>query len=234
MKRGFRFFFKFILWFVILSVAWVLLYRVVPVSYTPLMAIQKYQSEEIFEIQHQWKSIDEISPMIQLAVICSEDQNFLIHKGFDIEAIKKAYKNNQDGKRLRGGSTISQQTAKNVFLWPKRNWVRKGLETWFTFLIETLWNKQRILEVYLNSIEMGEGVYGIEMASQHWFHTSAQKINREQAAAIAAILPNPRTYKATPATQYISKRKSWIVNQMRNYGTFTIKEAKNDPIRSKD
>ena len=140
-----------------------------------------------------------------------------------MKAIEKAIENNNKGKRVRGASSISQQTAKNVFLWPGRNWFRKGMEVYFTLLIETMWSKQRIMEVYLNSIEMGKGVYGAEAASQHWFNKQASKLNAYEAAAIAAILPNPRVYKANPASSYIAQRKTWIVRQMRNYGPFSIK-----------
>ncbi len=200
-----------------------------PVYYTPLMAIRYFEAESDFETKHSWVPISEISPELQLAVICSEDQKFVKHNGFDIKSIEKAYENNKKGKKLRGASSISQQTAKNVFLWPDRSWLRKGLETYFTFLIELLWDKERILEVYLNSIEMGDGVYGAEAASQFWFHTSAKNLQKYQAAAIAAILPNPRNYKANPASAYIQKRKEWIVRQMRFYGTFTLEKAiKND------
>ncbi|WP_114492333.1 monofunctional biosynthetic peptidoglycan transglycosylase [Candidatus Ulvibacter alkanivorans] len=222
MKRLFRFLFKFILGFVLFSILWVLLYTFVKVPYTPLMAIRSIQSEGAIERHHEWKSIANISPELQLAVICAEDQNFLKHNGFDLKSIEKAYKSNKKGEKLRGGSTISQQTAKNVFLWPARSWLRKGLETWFTFLIETMWSKERILEVYLNSIEMGNGIYGAEAAATYWFNSTAKQLNRKQAAAIAAILPNPRSYRAQPWSTYIEKRTNWIVQQMRNYGTFVL------------
>tara|TARA_A100000171_G_scaffold52996_1_gene75197 strand:+ start:10425 stop:11120 length:696 start_codon:yes stop_codon:yes gene_type:complete len=228
-KKLVRFIFKTLLWCIGLSILWVLLYKYVPVYYTPLMAIRYFEAESDFETKHSWVPISEISPELQLAVICSEDQKFVKHNGFDIKSIEKAYENNKKGKKLRGASSISQQTAKNVFLWPDRSWLRKGLETYFTFLIELLWDKERILEVYLNSIEMGDGVYGAEAASQFWFHTSAKNLQKYQAAAIAAILPNPRNYKANPASAYIQKRKEWIVRQMRFYGTFTLEKAiKND------
>jgi monofunctional biosynthetic peptidoglycan transglycosylase len=168
--------------------------------------------------KHDWTPLEDISTNIQLAVICSEDQNFLKHHGFDIKAIEKAYENNKKGKKLKGASTISQQTAKNVFLWPNRSWLRKGLETYFTFLIELIWSKERIMEVYLNSIEMGPGIYGIEAASQYWFKKPASKLTKQEAAAIASILPNPLQYKANPATSYIEGRKTWIVKQMRYFG----------------
>jgi len=172
---------------------------------------------------HEWVSIQHISKNLQLAVICAEDQLFLQHSGFDIEAIEKAYKTNKTGKRLRGASTISQQTAKNVFLWPKRSWFRKGMEAYFTFLIELIWSKERIMEVYLNSIEMGPGIYGCEAASKHWFGKSAKNLTKYEAAAIAAILPNPRTYRANPRTAYIDDRKVWIVKQMGYFGQLSYK-----------
>lgn len=219
MKRVFRFLLKCCVWFVILTVLWVVIYRYVPIYYTPLMAIRSFENKEKSStFKHKWVDIEDISIHLQKAVICSEDQKFLNHNGFDIEAIEKAYQNNKKSKRIKGASTISQQTAKNVFLWPNRSWLRKGLETYFTFLIEKLWSKERILEVYLNSIEMGNGVYGAEAASQHWFGTSAKRLNINQSAAIAAILPNPRRYKAQPATSYISTRKQWIIKQMGFYG----------------
>jgi monofunctional biosynthetic peptidoglycan transglycosylase len=196
----------------------------VPVAYTPLMAIRSINGNADYETKHNWVSIEEISPSFQLAVICAEDQNFLSHNGFDYEAIKKAYTKNKTSKRVIGASTISQQTAKNVFLWPQRSWLRKGFETYFTFLIENLWSKKRILEVYLNSIEMGNGVYGAEAASNYWFHKKAKNLSRSDAASIAAILPNPREFRANPRTNYVEKRKIWIINQMSNYGTFVLVE----------
>jgi len=228
MKRIFRFLLKVILWFVGISVIWVLFYKFVPVAYTPLMAIRYFNSDDSYEERHDWTPIENISPHLQLAVICAEDQNFLIHNGFDKKAIEKAIENNKKGKRIKGASTISQQTAKNVFLWPERSWFRKGMEVWFTFLIETLWSKERILEVYLNSIEMGNGVYGAEAASGYWFRKSAKNLTREQAAAIAAILPNPRKYRAQPRSGYIEGRKNWIVRQMANYGPFTLEKKKKE------
>ena len=219
-KRIVKFCLKIILWFVIISVGIVLTYKYLPVPITPLMALKYYEqpSENRTRWQHDWVSIEDISINLQLAVICSEDQLFLEHNGFDIEAIEKAYENNKKGKRLRGASTISQQTAKNVFLWPERSWFRKGLETYFTFLIELIWSKERTMEVYLNSIEMGPGIYGAEAASKHWFKKSAGNLTRYEAAAIAAILPNPMKYRANPATNYIESRKAWILKQMNYFG----------------
>lgn len=221
MKKFFRFLFKLILGLFAFSIFIVLLYKWVPVPATPLMVIRYFENSEE-SIQHDWVPIDEISGYLPLAVLSSEDQNFLNHSGFDMKAIEKAIENNNKGKRVRGASSISQQTAKNVFLWPGRNWFRKGMEVYLTFLIETLWSKERIMEVYLNSIEMGKGVYGAEAASQHWFRKPASKLTAYEAAAIAAILPNPRVYRANPASSYISKRKSWIIRQMQNYGPFKL------------
>lgn len=209
------------LWFLGISIFMVILFRFVPVPFTPLMFIrtaQQWGNDEKLTWKHDWVSLDEMSPKLPIAVICSEDQKFMEHNGFDFEAIDKAIKHNERSKRKRGASTISQQTAKNVFLWPQRSWARKGLEVYFTFLIETLWSKERIIEVYLNSVEMGKGVYGAEAASQFWFKKSAKKLTSQQAAAIAAVLPNPRKYRANPATPYIQKRKNWIVRQMGFYG----------------
>ena len=232
-KKIFKFIFKFFLWFIGLTVLWVLIYKFVPVPYTPLMAIRSIEGDKNYETRHDWVSIDEISPNLKLAVICAEDQTFLSHSGFDREAIEKALKNNEKGKKLRGGSTISQQTAKNAFLWPGRTWFRKGLEAYFTLLIETLWSKERILEVYLNSVEMGEGVFGAEAASQYWFKKSAKSLGTENAAAIAAILPSPQRYKANPPGPYIARRTQWIVRQMRYFGPFKLEKQEAKEVNKK-
>lgn len=207
--------------FFILSIVLVLIYKWVAVPITPLMVIRNIEQlgdGKGIVMEHDWVSLDEISPKLQLAVVCSEDQNYLKHFGVDWGAIQKAMKENDKGKRLRGGSTITQQTAKNVFLWQGRSYLRKGLELWFTLLIEVFWSKERIMEVYLNSIEMGDGVYGAEAAAQHWFHKSAKKLTKDEAAAIAAILPNPLRFKANPANGYIAGRKAWIKQQMSFWG----------------
>jgi len=220
MKMIIRGFSKLLLIFLITSISWVALYKVVDVRYTPLMVIRYFQSDDDYRLRHQWRSLDKISSQLQLAVISSEDQHFFQHRGFDFQAITRALQSNANGKPLRGGSTISQQSAKNIFLWPQRSWLRKGLETWFTLLIEILWSKERILETYLNSIEMGKGVFGAQAAAYYWFNKSAANLSRPEAAAIAAILPNPIKYRAAPATRYIKKRQAWIIKQMRNYGRF--------------
>jgi len=223
MSRVIRFFAKIMLWFVIVTVALVVVYKWVPVPITPLMVIRYFEKDSPKILKHDWEPVENISKNLQLAVICSEDQSFLKHNGFDLKAIEKAYEDNKKGKRIKGGSTISQQTAKNVFLWPQRSWLRKGLEVYFTFLIESIWSKERIIEVYLNSIEMGNGVYGAESAAQFWFKKPASKLSKLEASAIAAILPNPRKYKANPVTNYIASRKSWIMKQMNFYGTLNYK-----------
>lgn len=214
-KSLFKLIFKLIGWFLLLSILLVVVYKWAPVPATPLMGIRYFENPDE-AVRHDWVSLKNISPNLQLAVVASEDQNFLYHDGFDYKAIQKAL--DEKRKQTRGASTISQQTAKNVFLWPNRSWVRKGLEVYFTFLIEQLWSKERILEVYLNSIEMGKGIYGAEAASKIWFGKSAARLTSYEAAAIAAILPNPRVYRANPPSNYIQQRKNWIVRQMQNLG----------------
>ena len=193
--------------------------RFMPVYFTPLMFIrvgQQITSGESIKLKHHWVSIDEMSKDMPLAVMSSEDQRFLMHHGFDFDAIQQAAKENREGKRKRGASTISQQTAKNVFLWPGRTWLRKGLETYFTFLIEALWSKQRIMEVYLNSIEMGNGIYGTEAVAQEHFGCKASQRTRKQCALIAATLPNPRKFNSAAPSPYMKKRQRRIVKEM-NY-----------------
>jgi len=212
---------KAFVWFLITSVLSVIFFRFVAVPITPLMLIrcveQKSNGKDM-RLKHDWVSLEEINERLQLAVVCSEDQNYLKHDGFDWGAIKKAMETNKKGKRIRGGSTITQQTAKNVFLWPGRSYIRKAFEMYFTFLIELFWSKERIMEVYLNSIEMGDGIYGAEAAAQHWFKKTAQKLSKDEAAAIAAILPNPRKYVANPPSAYVQGRKAWIKKQMDFWG----------------
>lgn len=193
--------------------------RFIPVYFTPLMFIrvgQQITSGESIKLKHHWVSIDEMAKDMPLAVMSSEDQRFLMHHGFDFDAIQQAAKENREGKRKRGASTISQQTAKNVFLWPGRTWLRKGLETYFTFLIEALWSKQRIMEVYLNSIEMGNGIYGAEAVAQEHFGCKASQLTRKQCALIAATLPNPRKFNSAAPSPYMKKRQRRIVKEM-NY-----------------
>jgi monofunctional biosynthetic peptidoglycan transglycosylase len=221
MKNVLRIAGKTALYFFIVSVVSVIVFRFIPVPVTPLMLIrcaeQTIHGKEL-RLYKKWKSIDEISPKLQLAVVASEDQLFLDHHGFDVEAIKDALKFNGKHKRVRGASTISQQTAKNLFLWPSRSWIRKGFEVYFTVLLEVLWSKERIMEVYLNIIEMGDGVYGAEGAAQTYFHISAKQLSASQCAQIAAIVPNPIKYKLSHPTPFIYARQSWILRQMNNLG----------------
>lgn len=217
LRKIFRFFLKLALWFILLSVFLVVVFRFVPVPVTPLMVTRyiEYKDDDNVGMSHDWVSLDEISPNLQKAVIASEDDTFLTHHGFNFKAMEKAYKSNQKGKKMKGGSTISQQTAKNVFLWQGRSYVRKAFEAYFTVLIEILWSKERIMEVYLNSIEMGKGVYGAQAAAQHWYDKDAASLTKREAAGIAAILPNPIKYKATNSTSYINRKKNRIVRYMR-------------------
>jgi monofunctional biosynthetic peptidoglycan transglycosylase len=220
-KKMFRWIWKVMLWFFGLSVVSVLIFKWVPVPFTPLMVTRIIEfkldgNDAIYS--HKWVPLEEISPNLQKAVIASEDGNYLKHYGFDFNAMQKAFKNNTKGKRLKGGSTISQQTAKNVFLWQGRSYIRKGLEAYFTVLIELIWGKERIMEVYLNSIEMGNGVYGAQEAARHWYRKAAIDLTKKEAAGIAAILPNPRKYKASNSSSYINSRKVKIMRVMRHLG----------------
>lgn len=222
MKKIWRFILKLLIWFFSLSIISVIIFRWVPVPVTPLMLLQcvkqGFDDKREVRLKKDWVSLDEISPDLQLAVVCAEDQNFLEHSGFDLDAIEKAVKHNKTHKRKRGASTISQQTAKNVFLYDGRNWIRKGLEVYFTFLIEVIWSKERIMEVYLNVSEFGDGIYGAEAAAQHFFKTSAKKLSRSQAAVMAAVLPAPRRFSAKNPSSYVRKRQLWIMGQMNNWG----------------
>ena len=189
-----------------------------------IRCVEQVADGKPLKMKHVWVSKKNISKNLKLAVICSEDQNFVTHMGFDLEAIDKAIEESKTrNKRVRGASTISQQTAKNVFLWPGRSWLRKGLEVWFTGLIELFWSKERILHVYLNSIEMGNGIYGAGAAAKSYFGTTAAKLSARQAAAIAATLPNPRRYNAANPGPYVSGRISWILGQMQQYGPLDLK-----------
>lgn len=220
-KKILRFIWKAMLWFFGISLFLVVLFKFVPVPVTPLMVIRSIEQkmdDKPMILSHDWVPLEEISPNLQKAVIASEDQHFLTHYGFDFNALEKAYENNQKGKKIKGGSTISQQTAKNVFLWPGRSYIRKAFEAYFTVLIELIWGKERIMEVYLNSIEMGDGVYGAQEAARVWYRKDAANLTKREAAGIAAILPNPRKFKATNSSSYINRRKNAIERQMRYIG----------------
>ncbi|CAN5415417.1 monofunctional biosynthetic peptidoglycan transglycosylase [soil metagenome] len=218
--KVFRFFLKAGTFFVCFSFILVLTFRWLPVSYTPLMffRLMQHTDDSKLKIEHEWISEDQISNHLKLAVVCTEDQRFLIHHGFDFEEIQKAMDESDDGGRHRGASTISQQTAKNVFLYPSSSFLRKGFEAWFTVLVEMSWSKQRILEVYLNSIEFGDGIYGCESASELFFHKHANQLTAVEAARLAVVLPNPNKFNAGNPTTYLIKRQNWALTQMRNYG----------------
>jgi len=206
----------------------VVAFRFLPVVVTPLMVIrvvQQAREGRELKMSHDWVSLEEISPSLPVAVIASEDGKFLRHHGFDFEAIQHAAKRNLEHpeKRKLGASTISQQTAKNVFLWPGRSWWRKGLEAYFTSLIELLWTKQRIMEVYLNSIEMGEGIYGAEAVAQEHFGCTARELTRSQCALIAATLPNPRRFSSKNPSAYMLKRQKRIEREMKHVPPFPNK-----------
>jgi monofunctional biosynthetic peptidoglycan transglycosylase len=171
--------------------------------------------DKTFVYRRQWSAFDKISPAMRLAVVASEDQKFPDHWGFDFAQINDAIEDRERGRRTRGASTISQQVAKNLFLWPGQSWIRKGVEAYFTVLIEGCWPKRRILEIYLNSAEFGHGVYGAEAAAQAYFHKSAAQLNTYDAALLAAVLPSPNRFKASSPSFYVRSRQSWIVGQMR-------------------
>lgn len=194
--------------------------RFLPVFFTPLMVIRCFQQVgeggEV-KLSHHWVPFDKISPSMSMAVIASEDANFMKHHGFDYKAIENAALRNMKHpeKRKLGASTISQQTAKNVFLWPGRSWIRKGFEVYFTALIELLWTKERIMEVYLNSIEMGDGIYGVDAVAEEHFHTDALNLTAAQCALIAATLPNPRKFSSKDPSPYMKKRQTRILHEMK-------------------
>jgi monofunctional biosynthetic peptidoglycan transglycosylase len=209
------------------SLFFVLLYKFVNPPITPLMVIrlsdQAVNGEQMI-LKKKWMPLKNISPNLRLAVIASEDNRFVEHHGFDYQAIEKArdYNEKMKGKRLHGASTISQQTAKNVFLWPGRFWIRKGLEAYFTVLIELVWGKRRILEVYLNVIELGKGIYGAEAASEIYFGRHAADLRPGEAALLAAILPDPLKWNPAHPTKYLQDRQLWILWNMGNMERFGL------------
>lgn len=218
---------KIILGFVLLSVVSVAIYRWASVRYTPLMAIRSVEQMldgRKVHCEHKWVPLDEMSRHMPMAVIASEDNRFASHHGFDFVEIKKAVREAENGGRHRGASTISQQTAKNVFLWPSSSWVRKGFEAYFTVLIEALWSKERIMEVYLNSIETGDGLYGVEAVAEQNFDTTADQLTARQCALIAATLPNPLRFDSANPSSYMKKRRSQILRLMRLVPKFPPEE----------
>ncbi|MFZ7233591.1 monofunctional biosynthetic peptidoglycan transglycosylase [Avibacterium avium] len=198
-----------------------LLFRVVPVPFSSYMAQQKVGhllNGESYPIKYQWVSLDKISWQMQLAVIAAEDQKFAQHHGIDWDAINKALKYNKKSHKVRGGSTISQQAVKNLYLWHGQSWLRKGIELPTTLMVELLWPKKRILEIYLNIAEFGNGIFGVEAASQAYFKKSAKRLNQQEAAILAAVLPNPILFKANRPSAFVQKKQRWIMQQMKNLG----------------
>lgn len=226
-----------ILFFFISTIMAVVVYRFLPVYITPLMVIRSVQQTLKGESpvwHHTWVPFDEISPNLPMAVIASEDNRFAEHNGFDFIEIEKAMKENETRKRKRGASTISQQTAKNVFLWPQSSWVRKGFEVYFTWLIELCWSKERIMEVYLNSIEMGKSIYGAQATAKIKFNTTAAKLSAKQCALIAATLPNPIRFNSAKPSPYILRRQAQILRLMRLVPKFPpVEEKKKEVDKSK-
>ncbi|MEG1419908.1 MAG: monofunctional biosynthetic peptidoglycan transglycosylase [Citrobacter sp.] len=228
MKKGVAAFFRriFLRAVIVLAVFWgggIALFSVLPVPFSAVMAerqISAWLHGDFGYVAHSdWVSMDEISPWMGLAVIAAEDQKFPQHWGFDVTAIEKALAHNERNEsRIRGASTLSQQTAKNLFLWDGRSWVRKGLEAGLTLGMETVWSKKRILTVYLNIAEFGDGVFGVEAAAQRYFHKPASRLSQSEAALLAAVLPNPLRFKANAPSGYVRNRQVWIIRQMRQLG----------------
>ena len=198
----------FILIFYLLAVVWGRFFNPI-ITWTQLGGLFQYQ-----KLDREYVSYEEMGDYVKIAVIASEDQNYYKHDGFDFKAIERAMENNEKGKKIQGGSTISQQTAKNIFLWNNRSWFRKGLEVVFTFVIEKVWNKKIIMERYLNSIEMGQGVFGVEAASRYYFKKSAKNLTKSEAAWIAAVLPNPKKYDPKNPTPALKRKHNWIMKQI--------------------
>nr|WP_262709954.1 monofunctional biosynthetic peptidoglycan transglycosylase [Pedobacter cryophilus] len=207
------------LWFFGVTIFWVLLYKFINPPITFLMVERGFERKadgKEWKLERKWRDFDELSFNLKKAALAGEDSRFMTHYGFDLEAIGKAYEKNKQGKKIRGGSTISQQTAKNVFLWPRRSYVRKAFEAYFTILIELLWSKERILEVYLNVIETGDGIYGMEKACQKYYGKSAENLTKGEAALLIAVLPNPIRWTPAKPTAYIYHKQSLILRNMRN------------------
>ncbi len=221
MKKPLRIILGIFLAAILLPTGIVALYRYIPVPVTPLMLTRNIK--EGTPINYTWTPIEKISPDLALAVVASEDNLFMQHNGFDFKQIEIARREAEEGKRLRGASTITQQTAKNLFLWQGRSWLRKGLEAYFTVIMELLWDKKRIMEAYLNCIEMGDGIYGAAAVAKIHFNTTPDKLTRSQCALIAATLPNPRRYNSAKPSKYILKREKDILKNMKNIGSVKLK-----------
>ena len=205
-----------------LWVAGILLFSFLPVPFSAVMVerqVSAWLTGDFGYVAHSdWVPMSEISSPMALAVMAAEDQKFPEHWGFDVDAIQSVLDSDKDGGKMRGASTLSQQTAKNLFLWDGRSWIRKGLEAGLTVGIETVWTKRRILTVYLNIVEFGDGVFGVEQAAQHFFHKPASKLTASQAALLAAVLPNPHLFKVNAPSAYVIRRQQWILRQMSQLG----------------
>lgn len=228
-KRILRYIRNLIIFFFASTILSVVALRFIPVYITPLMVIRSVEQltkGEKVVMKHKWVPKEEISRHLPMAVIASEDNRFASHNGFDFKEISRAIEENKKRKKARGASTISQQTAKNVFLWPQSSWVRKGFEVYFTFLIELFWSKERIMEVYLNSIEMGKGIYGAQATAKYKFNTTAAKLSSGQCALIAATLPNPIRFNSAKPSAYLLKRQKQILRLMNLVPKFPPVEKK--------
>ena len=226
-RRGWRAWLWRLAWglpllFVLVTVLQVLALRVIDPPTSAFMLDRQWQAfragEDDFALRYRWVDWDALSPELPIALVAAEDQNFPTHAGFDLDAIDKALESNARGGRVRGASTISQQVAKNLFLWDGRSWLRKGVEVWYTALIEALWPKQRILEVYANIAEFGDGIYGAEAAAQAFFGKSAQRLTAMESARLAAVLPSPKRYSVVAPGPYVQRRAAWIAEQVQNLG----------------
>ena len=220
-RRGLKWLLFAVMTFLAGSILLVLLLRFVHPPFSALMVERRaasWFSPNAYQSRHTWVALEDMSPSVGVAVIAAEDQNFAEHFGFDWKAIEKAYTHNEHSRRKRGASTVSQQTAKNLFCWESRSWLRKSAEAYFTMLIELGWPKRRILEVYLNIIEFGDGVYGVEAASTTYFHKPSRQLRPSEAALLAAVLPNPHKYRVDAPSAYVRGRQAWILRQMEQLG----------------
>lgn len=225
LKKILKIILKLIVVFFIFSVISVLLLAVLPPVTTAFMVIDDWTNQDKYKIEYHWVSWENISTYVPLAAICAEDQKFNDHFGFDLESIEEAWDERQQGKRFRGASTITQQVAKNLFLWPGKSFFRKGVEAYFTLLIEFFWSKKRILEIYVNIAQFGKGVYGVQAAGKKYFNQDASKITYYEAALMGAVLPNPQRFKISKPSNYVKERTGWILQQMDQLGWETyIKE----------
>jgi monofunctional biosynthetic peptidoglycan transglycosylase len=230
MRRALRFTLILLLSFVGLTAAPVLVFRWLDPPTSAFMLRERFAAwssdDEKFRLRHRWVDGSQISPHAKVAVIAAEDQKFMDHHGFDLESIGQALEEREHG-RVRGASTISQQVAKNLFLWSGQSWVRKGLEAYFTVLIETLWPKERILEVYLNVAELGRGVFGVGAASELYFRKPAARLSAQEAALLAAVLPNPKRLRVGAPSAYVRSRQRWILAHMRQLGGTSLLQKAN-------